>query len=209
MANWCSNWWFAVLFVRMYKYLKWATRAKAAGPHDRQLGEQTGWPAAKSRAKQLGSPPTIPTEQFNSIKSSFLNRKLYLSKFSAHSVNIQTSEFKSRHFLKAKQTKKKYKQAKWQDTSFDLPISAYPTQQLFPHLIQSSGCFPPSLIPVLTTASLLLYLILLNYFCQQFNFWKINSEKLQMETPQASWIRNWNLFKPTSIFSFLTTTSPY
>lgn len=72
----------------MYKYLKWDPRAKAAGPHDRQLGEQTGWPAAKSRAKQLGSPPTIPTEHFNSIKSSFLSRKLYLSKFSAHFVNI-------------------------------------------------------------------------------------------------------------------------
>lgn len=22
ITNWCSNWWFAVLFVRMHKYLK-------------------------------------------------------------------------------------------------------------------------------------------------------------------------------------------
>lgn len=90
----------------MYKYLKQATTDKAAGPHDRQLGEQTRWPAAKSKAKQLGSPPTIPTAYFNSIKSEFLNRKLYISKFSAHSVNIYTSEFKSLQFLKAKQRKK-------------------------------------------------------------------------------------------------------
>lgn len=205
MANWCSNWWFAVLFVRMYKYLKWDTRAKAAGPHDRQLGEQTGWPAAKSRAKQLGSPPTIPTEHFNSIKSSFLNRKLYLSKFSAHSVNIWTSEFKSHQFLKPKQTKKKIQTSQMTGHFFCPPyLCLFCTAAL-----SSSGCFPPSLIPLLlTTASLLLYLTLLNYFCQQFNFWKINSDKLQMETPQRSWTGNWNIFKSTTVSSLLTTTSP-
>lgn len=35
-----------------------------------------------------------------------------------------------------------------------------------------------------------------SYFCQQFNFWKINSEKLPMETSQLSWIRNLNNLNP-------------
>lgn len=78
---------------------------------------------------------------------------------------------------------------------FFCPVSAYSALQLFPPLIQSSGCFPPSLILLfLTIASLLLHLTLLNYFCQQFNFWKINSDKLQMETPRLSWTGNWNIF---------------
>lgn len=113
-------------------------------------------------------------------------------------------------FLRQNKQQKNTNKSNDRTLPFALPISAYSALQLFPHLLQSSNCFPPSLIPpLLTTAPLLLYLILLNYFCQQFHFWKINSEKLQMETPRLSWIRNWTIFKSTSISSFLTTTSPY